>query len=45
MADTDQTEALRARVAAAAEQGEPLSIVGGGSALFYGGPVHGRWVR
>jgi len=41
MADTDQTEALRARVAAAAEQGEPLSIVGGGSKRFYGAPVQG----
>ncbi|RZU98787.1 glycolate oxidase subunit GlcE [Spiribacter vilamensis] len=42
MAGTNQTEELRGQVVAAAEQGEALSIIGGGSKQFYGNPVQGR---
>jgi glycolate oxidase FAD binding subunit len=41
MATADQSEALRERVANAAEQGEALSITGSGSKAFYGNPVEG----
>ena len=34
--DADQTEELRSRVSAAAAQGQPLEIRGGGSKAFYG---------
>lgn len=41
MTGTDRSEALRERVAGAAEQGEALSITGSGSKHFYGNPVQG----
>ncbi len=38
----DRTDDLRARVAAAAENGAPLAIRGGGTKDFFGGPITGE---